>query len=325
MAFSLHDSSAAEAIRRALEQKTSFDFDETPLSDVVQFFGDKLKIQIVLDKKGLDDAGIGSDTPLKGKLQDVSLRSALNLLLEEHGMTFLIRDEVLIVTTQDSQANALETIVYDVRDLLDMDRQDRASRGDELTSDDYQSLIDMLTTAVAPTSWDAVGGPGSISPIYGMLVISQPQRVHEDIAKLLAWLRKVRAARGSATSTKAAGDSPITPADPHALTLKIYKVSVPLLPVAGGGGEEPTKPAVKGAEAGAVLKQFGGGQQPPKKQQVELPDPQFIAAVATALTATIEPESWDANGGAGVIRPLPADANGQAALVVRQTAAVHRQ
>src|SRR5688500_1194951 len=51
------------AIRHALTQKTAIDVEELPLSDFVELLSQKHKIPIRLDKKALDDAGIGSDSP----------------------------------------------------------------------------------------------------------------------------------------------------------------------------------------------------------------------------------------------------------------------
>jgi general secretion pathway protein D len=59
---------------------------------------------------------------------------------------------------------------------------------------DFDSLIDLITTTVAPQSWDTVGGPGAISEFATnlSLVISQTQDVHEQIADLLEQLRRLQ-------------------------------------------------------------------------------------------------------------------------------------
>ena len=52
-----------------------------------------------------------------------------------------------------------------------------------------QDLIDTITSCVKPTTWDAVGAPGSIMPVGGMLIINQTASIHEEIEKLLEDLR----------------------------------------------------------------------------------------------------------------------------------------
>ena len=62
------------------------------------------------------------------------------------------------------------------------------------TQADFDTLIDLITATIAPQSWDAVGGPGSIEgfPTNLSLVISQTQDVHEQIADLLDQLRRLQ-------------------------------------------------------------------------------------------------------------------------------------
>jgi general secretion pathway protein D len=59
---------------------------------------------------------------------------------------------------------------------------------------DFDSLIELITSTVKPTTWDEVGGPGSIAPFETnlSLVISQTQEVHEEVADLLEQLRRLQ-------------------------------------------------------------------------------------------------------------------------------------
>jgi general secretion pathway protein D len=59
---------------------------------------------------------------------------------------------------------------------------------------DFDSLIQLITSTVAPTTWDDVGGPGSIAPFETNLsiVVSQTQAVHEQIVDLLEQLRRLQ-------------------------------------------------------------------------------------------------------------------------------------
>jgi general secretion pathway protein D len=59
---------------------------------------------------------------------------------------------------------------------------------------DFDSLIDLITSTIKPTTWDEVGGPGSIAPFETNLsiVVSQTQDVHEEIVDLLEQLRRLQ-------------------------------------------------------------------------------------------------------------------------------------
>jgi general secretion pathway protein D len=62
------------------------------------------------------------------------------------------------------------------------------------TQADFQSLIDLIQSTIAPDTWQDTGGPGAIRPFETnlSLVVSQTQEVHEEIADLLDQLRRLQ-------------------------------------------------------------------------------------------------------------------------------------
>ncbi len=58
---------------------------------------------------------------------------------------------------------------------------------------DVDSIIEIVSSTVAPDSWDAVGGPGAIEffPYSLDIVVDQTREVHEQVEELLERLRKV--------------------------------------------------------------------------------------------------------------------------------------
>ncbi|MBI1901638.1 MAG: general secretion pathway protein GspD, partial [Planctomycetia bacterium] len=59
---------------------------------------------------------------------------------------------------------------------------------------DFDSLIELITTTVAPQTWDDAGGPGSIKEFETnlTLVVSNTRDVHDQIADLLEQLRRLQ-------------------------------------------------------------------------------------------------------------------------------------
>jgi len=59
---------------------------------------------------------------------------------------------------------------------------------------DFDSLIELVTSTIAPQSWAEVGGPGTIAGFENnlSLVVSQTQEVHEALADLLEQLRRLQ-------------------------------------------------------------------------------------------------------------------------------------
>ncbi len=66
---------------------------------------------------------------------------------------------------------------------------------------DFDSLVDIITSIIEPTTWDEVGGPGSIAvdEVRAALIVSQTDEVHDQVWGLLTQLRRSRyeALRGS--------------------------------------------------------------------------------------------------------------------------------
>ncbi|HUY88384.1 MAG TPA: hypothetical protein VMV10_06595 [Pirellulales bacterium] len=118
-AVDLTQSNPNEAkIVAALDDKTELEFVDQPLSDVVEYLRERHDIEIQLDNKALTDEGIGSDTPVTRTIKGITLRSALRLMLGEMDLTYVIRNEVLMITTKTEAENMLSTKVYPVADLV---------------------------------------------------------------------------------------------------------------------------------------------------------------------------------------------------------------
>lgn len=83
---------------------------------------------------------------------------------------------------------------------------------------DFDSLIDLITSTIQPTSWDEVGGPGSVAPFpTGVLVDTQGlmrRPLEEDRSGRLAELRK-----GSSPTRQREKESGVEP--PHSKVVGI--------------------------------------------------------------------------------------------------------
>jgi outer membrane lipopolysaccharide assembly protein LptE/RlpB len=107
-----------EKILAALDDKTEVDFAEQPLADVVDYLKQRHGFEIQLDKKALTDAGVGSEVPITRTLKGITLRSALKLLLGELELTYVLHNEVLMITSKTEAENMLSQRVYPVADLV---------------------------------------------------------------------------------------------------------------------------------------------------------------------------------------------------------------
>ncbi len=207
-------------VEKTLSRKTSLEFAEVPLAEVIRQLDKKFAdVSVLLDRKALDEAGVDTDAPITVSLTDVSLRAALNEMLWDLHLTWTIRHGVLLITTREESGVMLAVKIYDVADLGS--RSDAPSDTNAAsfggTTFDYDSLIDTITRCIGPNTWDDIGGPGQIVPdeVDGReaLVILQTQQIHDQIVSLLADLRRAVAARESGESPSDKTFSPVESLD----------------------------------------------------------------------------------------------------------------
>ncbi len=115
----LREPSEAELkIERALTKPTTVDFKETSLLEFVETLKAYTGTNVVLDQAGLDEVGVDPDEPITLKLDEVPLKSVLKLALEPLELIYIIRNDVLMITSQTAAEEQLETRVYPVADLV---------------------------------------------------------------------------------------------------------------------------------------------------------------------------------------------------------------
>jgi len=179
-----------EAIEKALAQPAEVDFVDTPLSDAVTYLKEYHDIQIVLDRKGLEELGVAADTQITMKVQGVSLRSVLGLILRPLGLTCTIHNEVLLITSPETaqDPDSLSTRIYEVGDLVVC-----RDENDQLW-DDYETLEKLVMNHVATDAWVDVGGTGAVTGISvggaKLLVVTQSYPVHVEVREFLKTLRE---------------------------------------------------------------------------------------------------------------------------------------
>jgi len=255
-------------IQAALKEKVQVRYTNQPLKEVLETLGSLTNVNIYLDPQGLGAEGVTSDTPVTINItKPISLKSALNLILEPLRLSYVIQNEVLRITSEQSRDADVFHKVYHVADLvvpipnfvsdynvglpaaireahraLGFGGAGMPASGSALTfaaNDlqggqtnrsvlaqsnaygmlpggsqsrpsqplgygaggmggaalaDFDTLIELITSTIAPDTWEDLGGPGAIEefPTNLSLVISQTQDVHDQIADLLEQLRRLQ-------------------------------------------------------------------------------------------------------------------------------------
>ena len=110
-----------QKIHEALNKITNVEFPANPLSAVVQYLAEQFGIPILIDRPALEAEGLTGEEEISLVLSGVKLSSALKLMLADVAgtpLTYVVRDEVMMITTE-AEADADPTIrVYPVGDLV---------------------------------------------------------------------------------------------------------------------------------------------------------------------------------------------------------------
>jgi hypothetical protein len=190
-----------ERIELQLDQrlKSPLEFSETPLNSVMAFIGEEYDLPIQFDERALEAVAQSPDNEVTLNVHgEMSLRSALNLLFARvPEVTYLVDDEVLLITTEDEANSRLEVRVYRVDDFRTLTTSEPPAGLVGATAwADYDSLMGVVTECVEPDSWTENGrGEGEIRFLKpGMYVVMQTGRVHRKIEKLLGEIRACKAA-----------------------------------------------------------------------------------------------------------------------------------
>jgi len=110
-------------VERAIEQKlalpiASLNFKDTPLKQVITDLQMLTGLNIVPDVAALQQSSVSLEMPMSLMVENISLKSALNLLLKQANLTYVVKNEVLNITTENNSKGHVKQVVYGVADLV---------------------------------------------------------------------------------------------------------------------------------------------------------------------------------------------------------------
>ena len=175
------DEDAEKAIADALNQPAVIEAVETPLIEVLEMLAEQHNLPIEIDLQGLEEIGLSADVPITLSKQNAKLRSVLADIVEQMGdLTYTVQNEALRVVTHEAAERHPLVRVYWLE-------------GTGFPGTDVSSLMDLIQTSIDFDTWEAMGGPSSITPIGNNIrqgiVVSTAYRTHHQIECLLSRLR----------------------------------------------------------------------------------------------------------------------------------------
>jgi len=113
-----------KAILAKLEEPISMSFaNETPLEDVLKYIRSASQgpndsgIPIYVDPVSLQEVERTLQSPVQLDLEGVPLKTTLRLLLKQLGLTYTVKNGVVMITSEDSKDQPTEVRVYPIADL----------------------------------------------------------------------------------------------------------------------------------------------------------------------------------------------------------------
>lgn len=188
--------------------------DKVSLADALDLLRDSAEVNMHVNWKALEAAGVTRDTPVSVRLTKLPVRKALNYVLTGASpATWFVDDGIIEVTTQDIADKHMYTRVYPIDDLVmeipdfvgpqfslqsasqgtnsgggqslfqnSNNNQQQQQKPPQTKDERAQSIVDTITQSIRPEVWKINGGTATIAYFRGSLVVTAPRQVHEAIS-----------------------------------------------------------------------------------------------------------------------------------------------
>lgn len=205
----------SEAERKINERLNStnitLNFNDVPFREVILYIKNTADINIVVDQKVIQNFQIEGTKVENLNLENLKLKTALNLLMKFYNLTYIFRDDVLFITSKDSEAakgksvpvlHPIQDLTAQVADfpgpivrLIPTDGEENAG-GVQFTDDDGgpgniitgDKLTELIQASIAPDSWDK--DENSIDITNGQLLVVNTEEVQDEIRQFLSDMRR---------------------------------------------------------------------------------------------------------------------------------------
>ena len=162
-----------QQLHASLADETSQVFINAPLEEALQAISELHNLPIVVDKRALEEIGLTPSAPVTLDLHNVTLRSFLRLMLHDLDLTYVIKDEVIQITSTEAAENNLVLKMHILPKIV-------AEKSDV--------VLHALQSTVQSDTWDVAGGPSTAVAIDSVLAVSTTGDVHDQIDDFLTKL-----------------------------------------------------------------------------------------------------------------------------------------
>ena len=166
---------------------------EMPLAEAVELLGQLSTVPFTFDTEAMLRLGVTPRDPVTVRLADTTVARTLEAVVSGRGLVPVVEDGQVLLTAPPDERQTLRQRRYTVSDLVGNDPAEVAE------------LALLVQKLVAPDSWRACGGRGTVQPDGDALGIEQTTAVHYQI---FVFCEKLRKARGKPLKSRAGRMNP---------------------------------------------------------------------------------------------------------------------
>lgn len=176
-----------KAILKALNEPVKAQWRNSALRDVIEYLATVSGQTLYIDKRALDDETLTDESPVSFFApREVTMRTALRAVLKNLGLTYVVKDEIIYITSERRARDMMVTKTYYVGDLttglgpLGNPLQFGPLIAAQQEMENAKMIAEMIKEQVDPSSWQGSGGSGTItySPINKAFIIRQSAEIH---------------------------------------------------------------------------------------------------------------------------------------------------
>ncbi len=171
-----------KAIMNALKTTISVDFDKATLEEVINYLRTISKVEILADRRALQEASVTYDTPISLKA-NTSMRTVLKRILADLNLAYVIKDETIQITSRERAKEMTTTRSYYIGDLaLVTDYTVPLGLSHLAMMEQVNQIINMITKNIDEESWK-VNNPEAVGtitfdPQTMSIVVKQTAEIH---------------------------------------------------------------------------------------------------------------------------------------------------
>ena len=172
-----------KAILAALDRPMSISIANKPFIEVLDHLRKQTGQSILVDERALYEFNMTYETAINLDLENVSTRTALKRLLSDLGLTYVMKNQAIQITSIGRAKSLLTRREYSAADLLAaLNRGSRKEMTREATYFLLKLLVGMIPELIEPDSWEiqGKGGLGTIvfDPVAFAFFVEQSDEIH---------------------------------------------------------------------------------------------------------------------------------------------------